>query len=205
MPFSDGAFSKFAFSSDPASAPAPPSGNVNIAGVQGTTFVGSIFPSIIPTRTFPGVQANTSTGLLLTQVGPDFHPATMLGVQATMHVGNLHTGGSKFVAGNQATTSVGILQAIGSQHGFQMGNVSATSLPISAEDLSVNIRLSQDGGLSWRIPPRINTLGVEGQYSKVVNLNQLGMARNLVIEISTASQRQVSLNGVFVQFKVTGS
>lgn len=65
-------------------------------------------------------------------------------------------------------------------------------------DPQVSLRYSDDGGFTWSAT-LTKSLGKVGEYSKRVNFNRLGMARDRVFEVQTTAKSKIVLQGAFVE------
>lgn len=69
-------------------------------------------------------------------------------------------------------------------------------------EAEVLMRMSQTRGRSWSLP-QARGLGETGDFLRVPQWRQLGMARDVVFELSWSVNAQVSLNGGYVDYDMT--
>jgi len=70
------------------------------------------------------------------------------------------------------------------------------------EEAQVSLRVSQTRGRSWG-QPMLMSLGALGDYLRVPQWRQLGLARDVVFELEWSFNAQAALNGAYVDFQMT--
>lgn len=203
MPFSDGAFSKLAFSSDPVNA-APPSGNTSISGVSASFGIGNIGFGPTP-RAVVGQQAGFGVPLsLLVIVTPNQTPISVGNVETKFHIGRPNVAIGATLIGTQATFGINAPNVLIYHDGFSMDFLNCTTLKQPPTDTDISLRWSDTAGASWS-NTILQTLGAEGQYLTNIQFLRLGMARNRIFEVRWTGPIRTALTGVFIDFDILGT
>lgn len=195
------AISTGAISSLPISGkPAVPTVYVNLTGASGSGQAGTISASVTPLFSLMGVYGSGQAGTITVETGIDTVNIPLIGVAGIGQAGTIPMGLSLALIGVAGSGQAGnVTTGTRATNAMSISNLSVIQPQQALDAIEVSLRTSRTKGADWDYP-RLESLGLTGQYKRTITFRRVGLARDLIVELSWSAPVKTSLTGIFVRF-----
>lgn len=175
---------------------------VSLVGVSGTGQAGTLIAQITPLLTLVGVAGIGAAGIITVTSGIQRINIPLTGVSGSGQAGSLSTGLDLALTGVAATGNAGVVSTFNrATNAMSISNLSVIEPQQSLDANLVSLRTSKTKGASWTYP-RSESLGETGQYRRHLSWQRIGLARDIIFELSWSGPVKTSLTGIFIRYTV---
>lgn len=175
----------------------------SLTGVSTSSNPGSF--GFTSTRTLTGVSTTTLVGRFLPYFPSGNITINFQGVSTITSIGNFELEIIFPLVGVKAEAITGEFNPIiYNENGFSLSKFEIIPIPEPITDVELSMIQSDNSGATYS-QPQTYSIGLTGEYDKVVHFHQLGIARNKVLGISSSSPTKIAIVGVGVEAKESNS